>query len=174
MMMMIGIRFFLLEGLESAEKQCGKMSQSSLQMGGRRMILRLISAPIYRQIGLYDVTDLLGGASVSLTTFASERFIPGYGGDMSSAKAVLESDTKVLAFEARRNHGIRVNTMWEDRLAEKVEYDSEGNVKTQVVRSPFVKIPLGVSKDQLIGYVDVEESVKNRTTVFQLDLNIVV
>ena len=37
--------------------------------------------------------------------------IPGYGGDMSSAKAQLESDTRVLAFEAGRKYDIRVNTI---------------------------------------------------------------
>ncbi|XVE75711.1 hypothetical protein DITRI_Ditri12bG0114600 [Diplodiscus trichospermus] len=36
-----------------------------------------------------------GGASISLTYIASERIIPGYGGGMSSAKAALESDTRV-------------------------------------------------------------------------------
>ncbi|KAE8720836.1 reductase [Hibiscus syriacus] len=35
----------------------------------------------------------------------------GYGGGMSSAKAALESDTRVLAFEAGRKHKIRVNTI---------------------------------------------------------------
>lgn len=52
------------------------------------------------------------GASVaSLTYMASERIIPGYGGGMSSAKAALESDTRVLAYEAGRRHGVRVNTI---------------------------------------------------------------
>ncbi|KAH7511166.1 hypothetical protein FEM48_ZijujUnG0038400 [Ziziphus jujuba var. spinosa] len=56
---------------------------------------------------------------------------------------------------------------WEDGLAERVEYDSDGNIKTQITRSPFVQIPLGVTEDRLIGSVDVEESVKTGTTVFQ-------
>lgn len=30
---------------------------------------------------------------------------------MSSAKAALESDTRVLAYEAGRKHGVRVNTI---------------------------------------------------------------
>eukprot|EP01024_Parvocaulis_polyphysoides_P039986 TRINITY_DN36287_c0_g1_i1.p1 TRINITY_DN36287_c0_g1~~TRINITY_DN36287_c0_g1_i1.p1 ORF type:complete len:155 (-),score=22.35 TRINITY_DN36287_c0_g1_i1:133-597(-) len=52
-----------------------------------------------------------GGAAVSLTYDASNRVVPGYGGGMSSAKAALESDTRVLAFEAGRKFGIRVNTI---------------------------------------------------------------
>ncbi|KAM5584670.1 magnesium-chelatase subunit ChlD, chloroplastic [Rosa sericea] len=56
---------------------------------------------------------------------------------------------------------------WEDVLPERMEFDSAGNVKTQIVRSPFVQIPLGVTEDRLIGSVDVEESVRTGTTVFQ-------
>ncbi len=52
-----------------------------------------------------------GGSVLSLTYMASERVIPGYGGGMSSAKAALESDTRVLAFEAGRKYGLRVNVI---------------------------------------------------------------
>jgi len=58
-----------------------------------------------------------GGSVVSLTYLASERVVPGYGGGMSSAKAQLESDTKVLAWEAGRKWGVRVNTISAGPLA---------------------------------------------------------
>jgi enoyl-[acyl-carrier protein] reductase I len=58
-----------------------------------------------------------GGSVMSLTYMASERVIPGYGGGMSSAKAALESDTRVLAWEAGRKFGIRVNTISAGPLA---------------------------------------------------------
>lgn len=52
-----------------------------------------------------------GGSCLTLTYIASERAIPGYGGGMSSAKAALESDTRVLSFEAGRKWNIRVNAI---------------------------------------------------------------
>jgi enoyl-[acyl-carrier protein] reductase I len=58
-----------------------------------------------------------GGSVLSLTYMASERVIPGYGGGMSSAKAALESDTRVLAYEAGRRWGLRVNTISAGPLA---------------------------------------------------------
>lgn len=58
-----------------------------------------------------------GGAFLSLTYMASERVVPGYGGGMSSAKAALESDTRVLAYEAGRRHGSRVNCVSAGPLA---------------------------------------------------------
>jgi enoyl-[acyl-carrier protein] reductase I len=51
------------------------------------------------------------GSFISLSYMAAERVVPGYGGGMSSAKAALESDTRVLAFEAGRKWGHRVNTI---------------------------------------------------------------
>jgi enoyl-[acyl-carrier protein] reductase I len=58
-----------------------------------------------------------GGSFLALTYLASERVIPGYGGGMSSAKAALESDTRVLAFEAGRKWGHRVNVISAGPLA---------------------------------------------------------
>ncbi|CAM8899754.1 unnamed protein product [Rhodiola kirilowii] len=80
----------------------------------RKGYLAAISASSYSFVSLLKHFAPImnpGGSTVSLTYIASERIIPGYGGGMSSAKAALESDTQVLAFEAGRKHGIRVNTI---------------------------------------------------------------
>ena len=76
--------------------------------------LAAVSASAYSLISMTQRLGPLmreGGSVVSLTYMASERVIPGYGGGMSSAKAALESDTRVLAFEAGRKWGVRVNTI---------------------------------------------------------------
>ena len=76
--------------------------------------LSAVGVSAYSLIGmLRELGPLLRpGASVaSLTYMASQRVIPGYGGGMSSAKAALESDTRVLAYEAGRKYGVRVNTI---------------------------------------------------------------
>jgi enoyl-[acyl-carrier protein] reductase I len=77
-------------------------------------------------VSAYSLTSMIarfspllrpGAAAISLTYLASERVVPGYGGGMSSAKAALESDTRTLAFEAGRKHGLRVNTISAGPLA---------------------------------------------------------
>jgi enoyl-[acyl-carrier protein] reductase I len=76
--------------------------------------LTAVSVSAYSLVGLVQRLGPLmrpGGSVVSLTYMASERVIPGYGGGMSSAKAALESDTRVLAYEAGRTLGLRVNTI---------------------------------------------------------------
>jgi magnesium chelatase subunit D len=56
---------------------------------------------------------------------------------------------------------------WEGGLENRLKYNANGTLKTEIIRSPFVQIPLGVTEDRLLGSVDVEESVKSGTTVFQ-------
>jgi enoyl-[acyl-carrier protein] reductase I len=77
-------------------------------------------------VSAYSLTSMIqrlapimrpGGSAISLTYLASERVVPGYGGGMSSAKAALESDTRLLAYEAGRKHGLRINTISAGPLA---------------------------------------------------------
>jgi enoyl-[acyl-carrier protein] reductase I len=80
----------------------------------RNGYLAAVSASAYSLVSMVSRLGPLmrpSGAFASLTYMASERVIPGYGGGMSSAKAALESDTRLLAFEAGRKWGIRVNTV---------------------------------------------------------------
>ena len=61
-----------------------------------------------------------------LSYMAAERVVPGYGGGMSSAKAALESDTRMLAYEAGRRFGARVNCIsagpWASRAASAIGF----------------------------------------------------
>jgi enoyl-[acyl-carrier protein] reductase I len=86
----------------------------------RNGYLAALSASAYSMVSMVQrLAPLMrpGGAFSSLTYMASERVIPGYGGGMSSAKAALESDTRLLAFEAGRKYGVRVNVVSAGPLA---------------------------------------------------------
>ena len=76
--------------------------------------LAAISTSAYSHVSLVRQLGPLmppGGSFLSLSYLASNRVIPGYGGGMSSAKAALESDARVLAYEAGRRWGHRVNVI---------------------------------------------------------------
>lgn len=78
----------------------------------RRGYLSAVSASAYSMVSMvqrFGAMMKAGGAFVSLSYLAAERAVPGYGGGMSSAKAALESDTRLLAYEAGRKWGHRVN-----------------------------------------------------------------
>ena len=113
-----------------------------------------------------------GGSFLSLTYMASERVIPGYGGGMSSAKAALESDTRVLAFEAGRKYGVRINTISAGPLASRaasaigiigkmVEYCAENSPLTEPLladevgrAAAFLSSPLATGITGAVVYVD--------------------
>jgi enoyl-[acyl-carrier protein] reductase I len=80
------------------------------------------------------------GSFLSLSYLAGERVCPGYGGGMSSAKAALESDTRVLAFEAGRKYGLRVNAIsagpWASRAASAIGIIDE-TIRYTAANSPL-------------------------------------
>jgi len=86
----------------------------------RKGYLGAVGVSAYSMVSLVQRLGPLvrrGGAFLSLSYLAAERVIPGYGGGMSSAKAALESDTRVLAWEAGRRWGHRVNCISAGPLA---------------------------------------------------------
>lgn len=92
----------------------GPEVQKPLLETSRKGYLAAQSASSYSLVSMVQNFGPLmnpGGAVISLTYIAADRVIPGYGGGMSSAKAALESDTKVLAYEAGRKFRVRVNTI---------------------------------------------------------------
>lgn len=89
-------------------------AKKSLLDTSRRGYLDAMSASAYSFVSMlahFGPMMNKGSAALSLTYLASEQVVPGYGGGLNAAKAALESDTRVLAWEAGRKWGIRVNTI---------------------------------------------------------------
>lgn len=86
----------------------------------RKGYLAAVSVSAYSLVAMVrQLAPLMspGGVFMALSYLAGQRVIPGYGGGMSSAKAALESDVRVLAHEAGRRFGLRVNCISAGPLA---------------------------------------------------------
>lgn len=96
--------------------------------------LAAVSASAYSAVSMIQRFGPLlrpNGSFVSLTYLAGQRVMPGYGGGMSSAKAALENDTRVLAYEAGRKYGLRVNCISAGPLASRAAR-AIGGIETMV------------------------------------------
>lgn len=92
----------------------GPEAQKTLLETSRKGYLAAVSASAYSLVSMLAHFGPLvkeGGSVLSLTYIASEKAIPGYGGGLNSAKSALESDTRILSWEAGRKWRIRVNTI---------------------------------------------------------------
>lgn len=100
---------FLVHSLANAPEV-----QKTLLETSRSGYLAALSASSYSLISLlrhFGPNMNSGGACLSLTYIGAQKVIPGYGGGMNSAKAALESDTQVLAYEAGCKWNLRVNAI---------------------------------------------------------------
>ncbi len=113
-----------------------------------------------------------GGSFVALSYLAAAQVIPFYGGGMSSAKAALESDTRVLAYEAGRKWGHRVNSISAGPLNSRaagaigpmhlmIEYAAKNSPLTEVMTAEevgntaaFLGSPLSTGITGTVIYVD--------------------
>jgi len=112
----------------------GPEVRSPLLETSRAGYLSAVSASAYSFVSMVQRMGPLlrpGGSFLCLSYLAAERFVASYGGGMSSAKAALEADTRVLAFEAGRRFGARINCIsagpWASRAASAI-----GAIETMV------------------------------------------
>lgn len=141
----------------------------------RRGYLGAIGVSAYSMVSMVQRFSPImrkGGSFLSLSYMAAERVIPGYGGGMSSAKAALESDTRLLAFEAGRKYGHRVNCISAGPLAsraasaigfigEMIEYTKTNAPLPEAITASevgataaFLASPLGTGITGSVIYVD--------------------
>lgn len=141
----------------------------------RKGYLSAIGTSAYSNVSLVQRFGPLmkpGGSFLSLSYLAAERVIPGYGGGMSTAKAALESDTRVLAFEAGRKWGHRVNCISAGPLASRaasaigfikdmIDYTKANSPLTEAITAlevgalaAFLASPLGTGITGSTIYVD--------------------
>jgi len=121
----------------------------------REGYLKAVSASAYSLVAMVQRFGPLlktGGTVTSLTYLASERVIPGYGGGMSSAKAALESDTRVLSFECGRKWGFRLNAISAGPIASRAA-KAIGTIEKMVSHYQQNSPIQEVMKSEMVGHV---------------------
>lgn len=153
----------------------GPEVKNALLETSRRGYLGAIGVSAYSMVSMVQRFSPImrkGGSFLSLSYMAAERVIPGYGGGMSSAKAALESDTRLLAFEAGRKFGHRVNCISAGPLASRaasaigfidqmIEYTKANAPLPEAITAQevgataaFLASPLGTGITGSVIYVD--------------------